>query len=148
MIGNMKKFTLGAFYAATGLLFALFAWRAYPLQDGAAIGPGYFPFYLGILLAAIGGGLAIGSLRVFGQQPWALAVGWSALVPVFGSIAVFALLLEGAGLFLSVWAMAVVASLASRPRSAVRSLAVGLAIAALCQAIFVWGLGIHIQAAW
>lgn len=134
----------------TGLLFVLFgfgfAWGAtrYTLGTAAKMGPGYFPLLLGGLLTLIGivifvrsfvSGAADSHVTRFFIKPGLL---------LFGSIAAFALLLRPAGLIISIFAIILISSFASRDlrfREALIS-AVVLCVASI--AVFVYALNLQI----
>ena len=52
-IRNQQDFAAGFMYIVVGLFFAGIA-RNYQMGTAAKMGPGYFPFWLGMLLALIG----------------------------------------------------------------------------------------------
>jgi len=52
-IRNKKDFGAGIMYMVFGLFFALNALN-YKMGTAAKMGPGYFPFWLGALLTALG----------------------------------------------------------------------------------------------
>ena len=52
-IRSQKDFASGIMFVLIGLGFAYVA-TTYPMGTPAKMGPGYFPFWLGILLAMIG----------------------------------------------------------------------------------------------
>ncbi|MBV4396123.1 tripartite tricarboxylate transporter TctB family protein, partial [Advenella alkanexedens] len=61
-IKNQQDFWSGLMFIALGIGFALFA-TSYDMGTPARMGPGYFPFWLGVVLALLGGVVTIGSLR-------------------------------------------------------------------------------------
>jgi len=52
-IRNQKDFGAGLMYMVVGIFFAYLA-SQYQMGTPAKMGPGYFPFWIGVLLAAIG----------------------------------------------------------------------------------------------
>jgi len=52
-IRNQRDFGAGIMYMVIGLFFTIVA-RQYPMGTAAKMGPGYFPFYLGILMTLLG----------------------------------------------------------------------------------------------
>jgi hypothetical protein len=52
-IRNQRDFGAGIMYMVIGLFFAIVATR-YQYGTAAKMGPGYFPFWLGMLMAAMG----------------------------------------------------------------------------------------------
>ena len=61
-IRNKQDFWSGVMFILLGLGFA---WKAtsYTMGTAARMGPGYFPYWLGILMAVIGGLIALFALR-------------------------------------------------------------------------------------
>lgn len=100
-----------------------FAWGAtnYNIGDAARMGPGYFPFLLGILMAIVGAVVTAKSLVKGGADgdkigPWA----WRALFYVIAANFVFGVLLAGLrgfnvpafGLMIGIYALTFIASMA------------------------------------
>ncbi len=112
-IKNFKDFCAGLMFMLFGIAFFWGATR-YSMGSAAKMGPGYFPFILGGLLSILGG-IILG--RSFMSRSTDGHFGQIIFKPgllVFGSIAAFALLLKTAGLVVSIFAIILVSSLASR----------------------------------
>ena len=64
---NRQDFWSGVMFIALGLGFA---WQASSYQMGTAarMGPGYFPFWLGIVLALLGAIVLLGSMSKKAQE--------------------------------------------------------------------------------
>lgn len=60
-IQSQKDFFSGLMFMSVGVAFA---WGAstYSMGSGARMGPGYFPFILGIILAVLGGAISVKAL--------------------------------------------------------------------------------------
>jgi hypothetical protein len=111
----------------------------YPLGTARNMGPGGFPVIIASLLALCG--LVLFGRAFTGTEEEPIKIAPLPLLLVSGGIAVFALVLMGAGLVLATMALVLLSSAASgrfRPVSALL-LAVGLAVG--CTAGFVYGLG-------
>jgi hypothetical protein len=129
-------FTIGAIWLASSL--------SYRVGTATAMGPGYFPLVVSIILAGLGIGSVIRSLK-FAEpdviEPWPLL----AIVLVLGSVVAFGLLLESAGL---VTAAAVLFLLSCWSRLRARpfeTLLLTAALIALVSGIFVFGLGMPVD---
>ena len=61
-IRNQRDFGAGIMYMVIGLFFTLVATH-YPMGTAAKMGPGYFPFFLGILMTLLGLLVLVKSLR-------------------------------------------------------------------------------------
>ena len=134
----------------TGLMFLFFGAAAMALSRGltlggsAKMGPGYFPFALGLLLAVLGAVLLSRSLlRTEAPQPWpSLHLGPLAIVLL--SVFLFSQILKPLGLVLSTALLVVMVSKAShefRWRDALINTAV---LVAIVIAVFVYLLEFQI----
>jgi len=66
-IKNQEDFWAGMMFVGFGLL-AIFMARDYPFGSTSRMGPGYFPTWLGIIMAVLGGALALQGLRTEGAK--------------------------------------------------------------------------------
>lgn len=131
----------GLLCGAFGALFIVLS-SEYDIGTAAAMGPGYFPIWLGGLLIALGA-----LLLVKGQWAEAEPIAPSALLPaliVFGALAVFAVLLERAGLFLSGMALVYIGSLANASFGATRLALFGVGLVLFVAFVFVYALGVPV----
>lgn len=133
---------------ATGLLLiavaALGFWLAMDLRIGTAqrMGPGYLPRAMCAVLGGLGALIVVRSFIVSGapREPWA----WMPLALVSASIAAFALGIEKVGLFVSIVALVVVASLAAPDKRAGEVAILSVGLAAFSSFVFVKMLGLPI----
>lgn len=108
------------------------------------MGAGYFPLILGGLLAFLGIVVFARSLVVGASDS---RIGRIAVLPMifmFGSIAAFALLLRGAGLVVSILAIIVISSLASRESRFKETIITAIVLCTTCVALFVYALNLQI----
>ncbi len=121
MIKNQKDLFAGLMYFVMGIAFAIGA-TSYNVGTGARMGPGYFPIMLGVLLALIGAVIMFTSL---GSRPvesgrigrWA----WKPVAYIIGANLLFGMALGGIpklhipalGMIVGIYALVLVASLAS-----------------------------------
>src|SRR5262245_55447138 len=96
----------GMFLIIVGAAFAIAA-RHYPFGTMARFGAGFFPFWLGIVLASLGVLLAVSSSLGAGGGGPRIGVVLATLnlrsfTAVIGSVVLFGLVLTRLGLFLSV----------------------------------------------
>ena len=141
VVRSPKDFIAGLMFVALGI-GAIFLAANYTLGTAARMGPGYFPRILGILLITLGGILTLRSLRLQGAPlpGWK----WRPVIIVLGSVIVFGLIVNHAGLALSTILLVVMASAAShefRPKEALIS---GILLAILAVGVFVIGLKLQI----
>jgi hypothetical protein len=136
-IRNPKDFYAGVMFVAFGVV-ALVGSTSYALGTAARMGPGYFPRILGILLVGLGAMLALRAVRLQGAA--VPRFHWRPLLIVLGSVVLFGLIVERAGLFLSTVVLIFLASTASRGFRWKEALASGVFFALLAVAVFVLGL--------
>ncbi|ALD89863.1 transmembrane protein [Cupriavidus gilardii CR3] len=92
-----------------------FSWvaRGYSMGTAAKMGPGYFPFWLGVVLALLGVLVLIGSLSSKGESDELARWDIKLLLWILGSVVLFGLLLKPLGMVLSVIVLVLVSSMAS-----------------------------------
>jgi len=134
-------FSIGLLYLLLGFGFSWGAY-GYGLGTPARMGAGFFPFWLGIGLGALGAGAM---LRAWSRQrpaqrlePWA----WRPLGWVLGALALFAVLLPWAGLLIATAALVLVSSRASAQFTWGASLVSAAMVSVFCALVFVVGLGL------
>src|SRR5205814_3031044 len=110
VIRHPKDFWSGVLFIAIGV-FAVVYGMKYTLGSAARMGPGYFPRILGILLIGLGAILALRSLRLRGAKipTWK----WRPSLVILGSVVLFGLILNFAGLVLATIVLIVLSSAAS-----------------------------------
>ncbi len=120
LIKSQKDFFAGLMFAVIGVSFAIGAWD-YSLGTAARMGPGYFPFMLGLILCGIG--IIISVLSFRSTAPDGDKIGkWAfkPLVLILGANLVFGALLVGVpalgipqfGLIVGIYGLVIVASFA------------------------------------
>ena len=141
-IRSQKDFAAGLIYIVSGAGFSLGALN-YKLGDAARMGPGYFPFWIGLLLVAVGLATMAGSLHRRTAQERVQPPDLKAMAWILGAVVLFGVLLIPAGLVLSLVALVIVASMGSHEfhwRGALLNAAV---LTLFSVAAFIWG--IHLQ---
>jgi hypothetical protein len=141
-IRNQKDFAAGLLYVGAGIAFAVGA-TSYKLGSADRMGPGYFPFWLGLLLAAIGLVVLVGSLRS-GTPERLPRLDFKTLAWVLGSVALFGILLSPLGMVLSLVILVLVASMASHEFGWKGATLNALVLLAICMGAFVYGLGLQL----
>ena len=111
-ITNQKDFAAGVIYLVAGAGFGLGALN-YKIGEAARMGPGWFPFWVGLLLALLGLVVAARALRPAAgsdplKRPDLRAMAW-----ILGAVVLFGLLLQPFGLVLTLAVLVIVSSLAS-----------------------------------
>ena len=138
-IRSPRDFCAGLIFLFFGALAAYIA-RDYPMGSAVRMGPGYFPYLLGILLALLGVVICLKSLLVHGERIESASL--RALLLVLGAIGVFAGVIESAGIVIAT-ALLVGIGAAASPESRVREVAVLIAfMLVLAVGVFTYGLGL------
>ena len=143
-IKSEKDFWSGLMFVVLGIGFA---WGAtnYSFGSSARPGPAYFPFGLGVLLAALGGIVLFKSLTLEvdgGDRIGGIA--WKPMAIVVGAVALFGLLLPWLGLFIALPVLVVSSALAGDEFHWGEALANAAVLTAGSWVIFIWGLNLTI----
>ena len=141
-IRNQKNFAAGLLYIAIGIPVALMA-SGYRMGTAARMGPGYFPFWLGVLLALVGAIVLMSSMR--SQAEVENIGGWDlkSLAVILGSVLVFGVLLTTMGIVVAVAGLVIVSSLASHEFGWTATLVNTAVLILLTFVIFIWGLALQ-----
>jgi hypothetical protein len=100
-------------YMVIGAFFAAMATQ-YPMGTAAKMGPGYFPFYLGILMFLLG---LLVAVKAFGAKAAIESIpkfNWRIIAQITGSVVLYGLLLPRLGFLIAVVVLVFVAASASR----------------------------------
>jgi hypothetical protein len=143
-IKSQRDFWSGLMFVAVGIGFA---WGAtnYNFGTSARPGPGYFPFGLGVLLAALGAIVLFKALTVEtanGDPVGSFA--WKPLIFIVATVAVFGWALPHLGMIIALPVLVVVASLAGDEHHWGESLINAAILTAGSWVIFIWGLNLTI----
>ena len=134
---SQRDFFAGLIFLAFGAVAAIVA-RNYPIGSAVRMGPGYFPFVLGCILAALGVLILVrGLLR---PGPALERTYWRPLILILGAIAVFAFSVESLGIALATALLVAIGATAS-PESRRYEAAILVAVlVAFTLGVFVYGL--------
>ena len=143
-IKSQRDFWSGLMFVVVGIGFA---WGAtnYNFGTSARPGPGYFPFGLGILLAALGAIVLFKALTVEtadGDPVGAFA--WKPLMYIVGTVALFGWALPHLGMFIALPVLVVLAALAGDEFHWGEALVNAVVLTAGSWVIFIWGLNLTI----
>ena len=100
-------------YMVIGLFFAILATN-YPMGTAAKMGPGYFPFYLGILMFLLG---VLVAIKAFGAKAAIESIpkfNWRIMAQITGAVVLYGLLLPRMGFLVAIVVLVFVAASASR----------------------------------
>jgi hypothetical protein len=142
-VRSQREFTAGLIFFCIGSVW-LAGSLDHRIGSATAMGPGYFPLVVSLVVAALGIGSVIRSLTLADAdtlEPWPLA----ALLFVLGGVVGFGLLLQSAGLIAAA-AVLILLSCWSRLRTQPgETLLLAVALIALVSGIFVFGLGMPVD---
>lgn len=114
LVKNQQDFWSGLMFMIIGGGFAFIAQEKYSMGTATRMGPGYFPFILGILLVILGAMVALNALRgKYNPDNSIQKFDWDILILVIGSIALFGLLLNYVGVYISIAILVLLSSVAS-----------------------------------
>jgi len=138
---NKQDFWSGVMFVALGLGFA---WGAtqYQMGDAARMGPGYFPFWLGICLAALGAVVTLTALSPKAEETEVTKFDFKILAIIIGSVIMFGALLRPLGLYLSMFLLVVISSVASHEFSWKVAVLNAIFLVVFCWLAFIKGLGL------
>ncbi len=139
---DLKDILAGLVFIAFGLAFAVMA-TSYEIGSTLRMGPGYFPFVLGGILAILGGVIATKGFLA-GEGEAIGAIPWRAVGLIIGAVLFFGFTVRGLGLVPSVFVTALVSGFASRRTSLLVGLSVAVGLTILCILVFVVALRVRV----
>ncbi len=125
-----------------GLFFALNALN-YKMGTAAKMGPGYFPFWLGALLTALGFYILVKSLSSKATPEVMGAWNWKIVIWIAGSVALYGILLPTLGFILSVIILVLISASASHEFTWKGSLLNAIFLVTFTYLVFVQGLNLQ-----
>jgi hypothetical protein len=134
---SRRDFFAGLIFLAFGALAAIVA-RDYPIGSAVRMGPGYFPFVLGCILAGLG--LVILARGLLRHGPAPERTYWRPLILVLGAIAVFAFSVESLGIALATALLVGIGATASPESRRLESAILVVVLVAFTLGVFVYGL--------
>jgi hypothetical protein len=149
LIKSQQEFVSGLMFTVVGGAFAIAA-KNYEIGDASAIGPGYFPVLLGLILCALGVIITVQSLgRTENPAEKIGKLAWKPLLLIIGANLLFGALLGGLapiglpamGLMVSVCVLVIVTSMASGEFRLAESSVLAAVLAAGSYVVFVKLLG-------
>ena len=152
-IGHPKNFWGGMLFIVLGLLFAIIARgvpgvsfiQGYSMGTPARMGPGFFPFYLGVILTLLGVVISMSGLKVHPNDPGKVdPFHWKPIFCVLASIVVFGLVLKIVGMLIAGMMLVIGASFGSHDFKQKPVLILAVALVIFCALVFVVGLKLPI----
>lgn len=137
-----RDFWSGLVFIVSGLAFAWLA-RHYPMGTTRRMGPGMFPFALGLILAGLGTIVIVRSFLTVGAPVGRLNL--KGLVLITLAAVLFGLLIEKAGLLAAVATAVLVAAAASVHVRLTRAVLSAVALATFSSLVFVYAVGLPLK---
>jgi uncharacterized membrane protein len=126
-------------YMVIGLFFTIVATQ-YPMGTAAKMGPGYFPFWLGILMTLIGLLVLVKSMGAKAAIESIPKFNWKIIAQITGSVVLYALLLPRMGFLVAVVVLVLVSAGASKEFTWKGSLINAAFLVTFTYSVFVVGL--------
>jgi Tripartite tricarboxylate transporter TctB family len=139
-IANPRDFTAGLLFGAFGLFMAVYAATHYNLGTAVRMGPGYFPTWIGGIVAILGLAVAIGALRAEG--PPLPRLHWRPIVFILGGSIAYGYLLKPLGLLLSTILVVIVTAAGGHEFRWREAIVLAVALAVFSIGVFVYALGL------
>jgi uncharacterized membrane protein len=126
-------------YMVIGLFFTIVATN-YPMGTAAKMGPGYFPFFLGILMTLLGLLVLVKSLSATAAIETIPKFNWRIIGQITGPVVLYGLLLPRMGFLVAVVVLVLVSASASKEFTWKGSLINAAFLVAFTYSVFVMGL--------
>ncbi|WP_354681699.1 tripartite tricarboxylate transporter TctB family protein [Cupriavidus plantarum] len=141
-VRRQTDFLSGLMFIAVGLGFSFIA-RGYSMGTAARMGPGYFPFCLGVVLALLGAVVAIGSTSTKAEPDRMARWDLKTLLWILGSVVLFGLILKPLGMVLSVLVLVLTSSMASHEFTWKGACLNAVVLVLISTAAFVYGINLQ-----
>ena len=143
-IRSQKDFASGLMFVIVGILFAYIA-TTYNMGTPAKIGPGYFPFWLGIVLALLGAIITMTSMSAKTSKDELASWDWVSVMWVTGSVILFGLVLKPMGLVVSLIMLIFISAMASHEFHWKGTVVNAVILNVIAYVAFIWGLKLQFQ---
>jgi hypothetical protein len=131
-------------FIVVGGAFAIGALN-YRFGSSAVPGPGFFPFGLGVLLAAMGGLITFESLTIETDDGEPIgSFAWKPLLIILGAVVLFGFSLPRLGMVISLPMLVIISAYASEEHTWLGSIINAVVLTVMSWAIFVLGLKLTI----
>ena len=142
-IRSQHDFCAGLVFIVAGAGFAVLA-TCYRAGTAARMGPGYFPFWIGVLLAVVGTIVLLRALLPTSEDGRLEGFDARSVLVVLGAVVLFGVLLKPLGLLASLFILVMLSSLASREFDWRWALPNAFFLTALSWLVFIKGLGLSL----
>ncbi|MEO0047792.1 MAG: hypothetical protein RLZZ410_751 [Pseudomonadota bacterium] len=143
-IRSQKDFASGLMFVVVGLLFSYVA-TTYNMGTTAKMGPGFFPYWLGLLLAILGAIVTMTSMSNKAPKDQIAKWDWPSVLWVTGSVVIFGVVLAYLGLMLSVLVLVFISAMASHEFHWKGTIVNAVILNLIAYVAFIWGLKLQFQ---
>jgi hypothetical protein len=154
-LGHQKNFWGGVLFAVIGAMFAIIArgirfgdtilLPGYSMGTPARMGPGFFPFWLGLILLVLGLLIAFSGFKPVPNDPGKVErFHWRPIVLVLGAVVLFGLILKPVGMLIAGFLLVMIASFGSKEFRLKPAIILSICLVIFCAFVFVGGLKLPI----
>jgi hypothetical protein len=144
-IKSQEDFWAGLMFIGFGVA-AIIISRDYPMGTAMRMGPGYFPTYLGIIMAILGSIITLTSFKVEGEKIKPFA--WRGMVMLSLGFVIFGWAIDHIGFVPALFAMIFCAALAGKEFKLLEVLIMSVVLIIGCWALFIYGLELPFPLFW
>lgn len=144
-IKSQEDFWAGIMFIGFGVL-AIVVSRDYPMGSAMRMGPGYFPTYLGVIMAVLGAIISAMAFKVEGGKVAHFA--WRAIVLLSVAFVLFAWGIDHIGFIPSLVIMIFLAALAGKEFHLKEIMVLSIVLVVGCWALFIKGLELPFPLFW
>jgi hypothetical protein len=138
---DWRDIIAGLVIIAIGLFWAIWAAQHYRIGTPTRMGPGWFPMYLGYVLAVVGVLIAIPAFFRTGEKPF---IDWKPMLWITGSVLAFAMTVKSLGLAPAIFLQIGMCVLADTKLGWTGTLILAACTAVFCHFVFYVGLEVQL----
>jgi hypothetical protein len=144
-IKSQEDFWAGLMFIGFGLL-AIFISRDYPMGSAMRMGPGYFPTYLGVMMAILGAIISATSFKIAGGRVGKFA--WRPMILLSIAFSLFAWGIDNFGFIIAMLVVIFLSSFAGKEFKLKEIAILSVILVAGCWALFIKGLELPFPLFW
>jgi hypothetical protein len=144
-IKNQEDFWSGLMFIGFGILSIAIS-RDYPMGTAMRMGPGYFPTYLGAIMAILGAIITLTAFRTTGEKIKPFA--WRGMILLTIAFTIMGWGIDHVGFVPSLFGMIFCAALAGKEFRLVEVLIMSVVLIIGCIALFIYGLDLPFPLFW
>jgi hypothetical protein len=147
-VKSPEDFWAGFIFIGIGI-FAIYLSRDYPMGSALRMGPGYFPTWLGAIMACFGVVITLLSFKLELENPEHVPWAFRPWLVLCGTLVLYGLMMHfELGFVPSLMALIIGSSLAHRDVHVVETALLSIFLTLGCVALFIYGLGLPYRLFW